>query len=411
MPSQRDKDEHKAKPDKARYHLERDEEGPYLSCCNAPNIKLIVQAGLVVDSSTRRKYPRQSIFLDGVYDGPPFLDNGARQYSLDHHAGCVRAFTLATCEQAAVMLLQGLPLGEGEWRLWVNEPDIDAILAAWVLFNHTELLLDDERYLRAAMPLIRLEGVIDAHGPELSQLTAFDAERELMLRAQLEILRAPERELKSAGEWFSADWRAHALATLEAIDRQVFSPDTIAELLELRELARVYLSESRIAVLCASNEGIYAVEQQLRARHGKQLAIIVLDAGHGRFTLRQLDPFIKKDLTALYRVLNARDPAVHDRRSSNRWGGSADIGGSPRRGGSKLSGREILDAVDEVFAPPRTVLGQVGQRLVDVAERSLLAELVSKGRSALPSLFERTRALSPSLLRRRDANANKDSSD
>ena len=78
------------------------------------SIALRIERGLTVDSRARKRYGPQTIFLDGVYNGAPFCDNEARHYSLDHHAGCVRAFTLATCEQAAVMLLQGLPLfGEG----------------------------------------------------------------------------------------------------------------------------------------------------------------------------------------------------------------------------------------------------------------------------------------------------------
>ena len=38
------------------------------------------------------------------------------------------------------------------------------LLAAWVLLNHVELLSGEGELLRVAMPLLRLEGVIDAHG-------------------------------------------------------------------------------------------------------------------------------------------------------------------------------------------------------------------------------------------------------
>ena len=93
--------------DPSRYELTGDP--PRIICSDWPNVRLHVERGLTVDEDEREQYPRQSVFLDGVFTGPAFLDNEMRQYSLDHHAGCVRAFTLATCEQAVVMLLQGLP--------------------------------------------------------------------------------------------------------------------------------------------------------------------------------------------------------------------------------------------------------------------------------------------------------------
>jgi len=130
-------------PERRRYRvIERDGRSLVISG-NAPNIELHVERGLSVDGGGRKRFGAQAIFLDGVYTGAPFVDNEARQYSLDHHAECVRAFTLATCEQAVVMLLQGLPLSAGTWTLWINDPDLDSMLAAWVLMNHVELLRDE----------------------------------------------------------------------------------------------------------------------------------------------------------------------------------------------------------------------------------------------------------------------------
>ncbi len=109
-------------------------------CTSAPNMRLRVEPGLTISRRGLRRFARQTLFLDGTFSGSPFQDNDRRQYSLDHHAGCVRSVTLATCEQAAVVLATGLPINDGEWTLLVNEPDLDSILAAWVLMNGIELL-------------------------------------------------------------------------------------------------------------------------------------------------------------------------------------------------------------------------------------------------------------------------------
>ena len=349
---------------RSRYQLVERDAARCIVCGNAPNIALRVERGLTVDKGGRKRYPAQSVFLDGVYDGPPFYDNEARQYSLDHHAGCVRAFTLATCEQAVVMLLQGLPLTEGDWTLYVNEPDLDAVLGAWVLLNHVELLAGDRQLLRAAMPLVRLEGVIDAHGTGMELFAALPEEVHRSAKQNIERLREREQALKAAAEWDQADWVQYARDMLEGIDRLVYPAGILDQLLGIQEDGRVAIRGERMAVLIASTQGIYAVEAQLKARYGKKLGVVILDQGGGKMTLRQVDPFLSRDLTAVYRLLNRRDPKVRRQGPSpNLWGGSGDIGGSPRATGTGLGGGQVLEAVREIFGTRESWLRRLWRRL------------------------------------------------
>jgi hypothetical protein len=342
--------------ERTRYRIiEHEDESEVIVCGNSPNIELHIERGLTVDSRTRKRYPAQTIFLDGVYDGAPFYDNEARHYSLDHHSGCVRAFTLATCEQAVVMLLQGLPLSVGTWHVYVNDPDLDSMLASWVILNHTELMADDRKLLARAMPLIRLEGVIDAHGTDKQVLAAFPVRMHAKTKAQLDALMAEELRIKKAGQWMEADWLEYACEVFEHVDSMVFPHGHLDALLELQEISRVPLHNHRVAVLLASQLGIYEVENRLKDRHGKSLGVIVLETGTNRYTLRLVDPFLPKDLTAVYKELNRVDPnaeATSD--PPNIWGGSGDIGGSPRRTGSGLSGHEILEAIQDVLGQRRS---------------------------------------------------------
>ena len=336
--------------DRHRYRVVDNNDATVIVCGNAPNIAVHVDRGLSVTARGRKRFGPQTIFLDGVYAGAPFCDNEARQYSLDHHAECVRAFTLATCEQAAVMLLQGLPLSAGSWDVYVNDPDLDSLLATWVLVNHAELLRDDRALLRKVMPLLRLEGVIDAHGTDMDLLTGFPARVHRNLHEQLDQLMAQERALKGTGKWHAADWYTYARDTLELMDAMMFPDTALDALYELQERGRVDLHGGRIGVLLESRLGIYEVESRLKQRFGGSLGVIVLEIGSERYTVRLVDAFMPKNLNAVYKRLNRRDPRA---KRGNVWGGSSDIGGSPRGTGTGLTGEEILAVIREVLGAKR----------------------------------------------------------
>jgi hypothetical protein len=82
-----------------RYQVKEDDDGRYLTCIEASNISVRIDRSLSVSASSARKYPKGTIFLDGAAKGEPFIDSSRGVYNLDHHEGCVRSFTLSTCEQ------------------------------------------------------------------------------------------------------------------------------------------------------------------------------------------------------------------------------------------------------------------------------------------------------------------------
>jgi hypothetical protein len=337
--------------EESRYAILAGTEERCLICAGQENIRVRVERGLSVNETGRKRYPERTIFLDGVYSGPPFCDNKVRQYSLDHHAGCVRAFTLASCEQAAVMIRQGLPLKEGNWTIYVNEPDLDAVLAAWVLLNHAELLRDEAELLWAAMPLIRVEGIIDAHGFDMGAVSGLPRGSYEEQKRQIDDLLAAESSFKACSAWAGIDVVQYTRDLLYKLDAVLYPEDHLSHLLSVEELCKAPLHGGRFALLCRSTQGIYQVETLLKQRHEKQLGIIVLDMGGGRFTVRQVDPFLDPNLDSLYRLLNQKDPeAGREGGLDNLWGGSDGIGGSPRRTGSGLSGEEVLRLVQRVYS-------------------------------------------------------------
>lgn len=340
-----------------RYHAEGEGDDRYITSIATPNVRLRVAAGLTFTRKDLRAVDAQTVFLDGAFSGPPFHDGERRIYSLDHHDGCIRSITLSTCEQAAVALVLGMPVNEGLWTVVINEPDLDSILAAWVLMNHVDLVRDDFALLAPVMPLLKVEGNIDSYGFGREVLSGLSAEAFATQREKLDSLMEPVKSAKEAGGWQHAAYESIVLTILDAIDRTVLPLDLVARSFEFQETGRVRLRGRRIAILCRSVHGIYEVEEYLSGRYGKLLGIVVLDQGGGRFTLRRSDGFAIAPLRKLYKALNKVDPLLAGRRrGDNEWGGADDIGGSPRETGTGLTGRQVLEQVDYVYGEPRSIL-------------------------------------------------------
>lgn len=101
--------------------------------------------------------PPNSIALDGAVQGPA-VDAAGRRFSFDHHAGCVRLVTLATCQQVAVALGLGLVVDK-DTEVFVNDLDADTVLSVWLLKNPERV--GEER----VKELVERVGLTDAHGP------------------------------------------------------------------------------------------------------------------------------------------------------------------------------------------------------------------------------------------------------
>jgi hypothetical protein len=327
-------------PDRYRVRVEAD--GRYLCCLDAPEIRVALDRSITTPGAAARKAPEGTIFLDGAAQLEPFLDTERRVMNLDHHQGCVRPFTLATCEQALALVMRGLDTREKPWTIHANDADLDTVLAIWVLLNGAHLQPGSE-VLRAAVPVVRLEGVIDAHGSELLELSGFAPEQVAAISRTLDDLIEPERAAKREGVWEEIDLLQFVARQLYAIDRQLFPAGYFADFIHVEEVARVALNAERVAIACRSERGIYELETDLKKAYGKRLGVIVLEKGGGNYTLRLVDRFLPATLEAAYDRLNLADPAVHAGDPSNKWGGAADIGGSPRKTGSKLLPHEVTD--------------------------------------------------------------------
>ncbi len=355
-----------------RYITREADDRRYVVCREAPNVRVYVERGLSVSASTAVKSDAGTIFLDGVAQSPPFLDSERDVFNLDHHEGCVRLFTLSTCEQAYILIRKGLNLGEREWEILANEPDLDTVLAIWLLLNHKRVAetKEEEDIRQNLVPLVRLEGLIDVHGMSLVEMSCLPAGPLEETKNRIEKLREQEVELKRKGRWGDIDFSEYTAGVLQAIDRMIYSPWHFTDFQIVDEFSRIEIGEKKIAVICRSELGIYEAEQQLLALHDKRLGIIVLQKTDTDYSLKQVDLFLPTNLQRVYSLLNLMDRVVTDK---NRWGGSDMIGGSPRLTGTALQPEEIAEAIASVFQRPTAT--QILSRLT-VASIATLACLI-----------------------------------
>jgi len=169
----------------------------------------------------------------------------------------------------------------------------------------------------------------------------------------IEYLRAEEVDLKGKGIWRENDLLEYAALILHKVDRIIYKSAELGDIKDVKELARVEFADNRIAVAVETRLGIYDLESYLDRLYGERLGLVVLKKDEKTYTLRSLDPFMPGDLNAVYKILNFIDPAVKGRDEGNKWGGSADIGGSPRGdGGTKLTPQQIVNACRDAFQKP-----------------------------------------------------------
>ncbi len=368
-----------------RYVIKEDEDGRYLACVEMPEVKVRIRRDFSVTGSAARKYPPGTIFLDGAAQAEPFLDLERKIYNLDHHEGCERRFTLAACEQAMVLVLRGLDLRERPWTVYANEPDLDTVLAIWVLLNSVHLQNKDDEITERVLPLVRLEGLIDVQGLEYLEFSGFPKEHIEETHRQLEWLRSTGAVMQAEDD--HVDVLAGTMAQLRVIDQLVYPRGFIEELPGIEELAREELTDDRIVVVCASDDGIYEVEKALKRLYGKRLGVIALEKEPRTYTLRQVDSFLPMTLDAAYRRLNLVDPSVKGAKSANRWGGSGEIGGSPRSTGTDLEPEEIASACQHAYRRPplSSRLGAVGMAFLASAAIMAIGWLLESLGAAFPA--------------------------
>ena len=275
-----------------------------------------------------------SVALDGAVQGPQ-ADPTRRRFSFDHHAGCLRLVTLATCQQVAVAIELGLVVDEAT-TVHINDLDADTVLSVWLLQKAAKGHGDDVVTQPRVRQLIDQVGRTDAHGPifpfhplhaALGPSWGDKAPQDLaMLEGFLAVLEAwytyaEEPKLRPARAG-----RGYALAAGDARWAAVETADGFGPL-----YAAGYLAA---ALVCPAADGssMWTI--------GKRSDLVPLNLGpadtsedrSGAYTAALLGELAKAEAAA-------GCPAAAN------WGGASSIGGSPRLPGgvgSRLAEEQVV---------------------------------------------------------------------
>ena len=269
-----------------RYRIRQDGKARILGCVEAPAIMVRAERGLVISAKQARKFPAGTIFLDGAMEGDPFIDVQKEIYNLNHPEACIRS--LATCEQAMVLLRKGLDLSKRDWTVLANDADLDTVLALWVLLNH-QRCTHDAKARAKIMPLLRLAGTVDAHGRDLQDLAALPPELLHSTAAMLKQLQQQETVLKDYGRWSETDLLEYIADRLHAIDDVIYAPEDFDGFHEVEELAQVRIGDASVALACHSKADLDQVQRQLQRIYGQRLGILVFQNGPSDYSVHRID--------------------------------------------------------------------------------------------------------------------------
>jgi hypothetical protein len=289
--------------------------------------------------------PPNTIALDGAVNGPA-IDAEHRRFSFDHHAGCFRLITSATCQQVLDAILLGLD--PSDCTVLVNDIDGDTVLAVWLLQHYTSCR--DPAALARLRSLVASVGATDAHGPAHPPVDPKAGEHYYQ-----EILDPVRRNRPAAGRDAEAratldaclqrltDWWEAGLAPSASLP----APEYFPQLIDHGTWVFADAGEPNPDRRMAGAHWLY--------RQGYDRAVLCERVGAGRFRytlLKRSDLVTGFPLPVLYAALNAAEAEARGQALSHsgRWGGGSSIGGSPRDGGSVLAPDEVVAVIAQTLA-------------------------------------------------------------
>lgn len=256
--------------------------------------KITFKYGITVPKS---EMTPNTVYVDGVVQGP-VVDNEKKSFSFDHHAGCVRFCTLASCQQ----ILLALELGWDSRGLEVfcNDLDADTVVSVW-------LILHPERVQESRVrELVQAIGFVDCHGPAVPGHEVHPLHFALSPRRGVpQTIEMLEQFLLQLDRWFE---NGEVPASREERKAPAFGLTSDGELRDLGEVADF--------------REVYGA--------GCVVGVVAVPGPEGTFgyTIGKVSDFVSYDLQGFLARCNELESG---------WGGGSTIGGAPRKEGGLRS--------------------------------------------------------------------------
>jgi hypothetical protein len=280
-------------------------------------------------------YPSRSIAVDGFCYGPPRYREDRTVLNINHHEGCDRIATDASCLQALHRVRMGLYKafskdGKPDATVYCNDCDQDVALATYVL-THPE-----HAARHKLMTLIRMENLMDMSAG------LYPISKRSRVMRQLAWISRPYTEARVAGR-------------LKDLTPEGMS-DIVGKIhcrldATLKSKVKEVDLDTRFEVLDEFPEWVFVRELGLEARIGMAergieafVSLVEESDGAWRYTIGRLSNTIPFPIIRLYDDLNDAEGVPDD--ETDRWGGSDTIGGSPRSRMSRLPPKRIAQVVN-----------------------------------------------------------------
>jgi len=296
-----------------------------------------------------------SIALDGFVQGPE-IDLAGHRFSFDHHGGCLRLVTSATCRQAADALLLGLD--PGHYTLYVNDVDADTVLAT-ALLAYPDLLTPGAPTAAVTRALVDVVATRDAHGP------AYPVGDPALLATFTRRVALP-RQSGRPGDGPSPAEAARQLATDLAVSVQavlglvaelagggsVTGPE--GRLTKAAETGPVQVTHEGTGWVMVRDPEMGGFEAAYALGHTRVVLWNELPDGSTAYTVARRSDLVddfpvgpSEESGTILAALASREPG---------WGGGSTVGGAPRhpdRARSRLDPDEVFTIVEDAVAAAR----------------------------------------------------------
>lgn len=272
-----------------------------------------------------------SVGIDGFVGTGTWYNLDIPMMCLNHHEGCDRTVTLATCQQALrvvrlnVMKAFEDAYGNPTMHVDANDCDHDVCASWWVLKNHERCKAALNQHVNA---LIAITGDLDATAG------AYPIPRTIEMMRKIDWVYDPYMQFRISGQIDKRDpsaFRGIIDSVCLRIDAFVNGRAEMLDTMDRRyEDVRVEKGWRMIKELGTGARGsVFAdgIEAFLSIRER-------LDGAHS-VSICKSSPFVRH--FNVPRILNALNEEEGLTDKPDRWGGSDLVGGSPRVSGTRLS--------------------------------------------------------------------------
>lgn len=298
-------------------------------------MKIVIKRGVTIPFAA---LPDNSLALDGYVQGPA-IDVDTKRYSFDHHAGCLRLVTKATCAQVLDALILGLD--PRQMTVYLNDIDADTVLAVWLLRHPNAVTHPRVRNL------VEDVGNVDAHGPAYFPFVRDGDLCQRFFKGAME----PESRSRREGSYATTDLFHLLQDCLQRTDKLIFRNKRFPICKERRSAHYEITHRGRGWVMSHSSERVFGAlyrDGYSRVVSYHPLEVIQPDGRCEKswaYTIaKQSDLVTGFEIPTILARLAEIEPG---------WGGGSSIGGAPRRANGSRSFLEpdrVFEIIEDLLA-------------------------------------------------------------